>query len=658
MSNYLWDLITRAAKSNSRAQKVPSKEMSAADYNALLSDLNDLREAFLNGELRPNPAGATGLSPSGAIRFRVTAGNLQLSENGGNYAPLSIVRSLESFGAAGDGTTDDGPALQAYFDFVAAGGPCALRLSRGKRYSIATTVATAPGITHPFLLEGDVGGGPSASPPALVWNGSNGGTMLHTAGAWGYCFRNIIFDGNAKAGKLVHIDNDNNGVFAASNTGLFDHCSFLNVRQSGTPYGVALASAGVGANGQVSEVVFQNCMFYGGSNNLTGPYFGYGVGNLTAGNCKNFWFVGCQFTRWSHGIHLTGSGGAVASVSNTVFTECKKGIYGSAVHLQVSSVGMETADNLAAMFIDAGTTSTPASLSVVDSYAAIGCDTDDWGIRGTCPTYIRNCEFRNNRTASSEFKVVTAAGLLGSGDSSAAPRASIQSHGNWYYNAPLANPYASIYDTSGNHLIRDEYACTTGGPLVESWGDWGLPADGSYSPFYLRPTVGYAPEVRRNALSFQATYPATVVRSGQSGRSKHIIDIDTTALATVGAAVVGTLQVAKAYAKWKVVDAKLEVITPFAGVGLTALTISLGPTGAAAGYLKAANVMASAGTVYGLLDVELGILLDAGGAVGGGHIPSWTSTVIINVTAAATGANLNALSAGKVRLYLVTEGMD
>jgi hypothetical protein len=595
-------------------------------------------------------------------------GELYISENGRDARPIRwpgtfTADRLTSGGQHlyGDGTTDDTPAIQAALNYAQDN----FTVHNGKTirvvlpkptvaYRITSTLTYRGHPTCALRFCGELGATDGMAGTRILWDGSTGGVMMHVVGLDSCTFENLEFDGQYKAGKLLHIDYDefNNGsrIEPSKNTRV-TKCGFYRWQQNSSAYGIALGSTIV-PNVQVSETWIQDCFFKGSE--LGVPYYGTGVGQLTAGNCKNVWVQNSQFYWMARGVYGQGSGSSILEVDGCYFGDVQTCVQASVTQARIVSCGAESAV-ADSQFVVGTTTSTPASVSIENCYAAITGPASNVIVSVTCPLHLVGNRLENMRTTTSIAKVETAAGRFESTDASANPRGGVFSHNNWFGNVSTSAPYAPIYDTSGNHLLADEWATTTG-QVVFSFGDWGYDTQSVTNPFWLRPASGYPMEARLNSQSYQSVSPAVIEKAGSPRRVECVEYLDLTGLATGGASATAAIQIGKLYAKWKIIEVVMEVVTPLAGPGLTVATCSVGPTGTATGYLLAKDVMAVAGTAYGWQsDADFGALLSRANAVGGGRRESWTTSTLVKATVTLTGCNLNALTSGKIRFYVTYE---
>lgn len=115
MPHFVYDGTTLPnGKSNARPLTgSAAQSVTAAEWNTSMQAIADLREALISGKywgLVSDPTAT--VSASGAAKLRNKGGHLEVSLNGGTYHRVEAPIRPEDYGAVGDGTTNDGPALQ------------------------------------------------------------------------------------------------------------------------------------------------------------------------------------------------------------------------------------------------------------------------------------------------------------------------------------------------------------------------------------------------------------------------------------------------------------------------------------------------------------------------------------------------------------------
>lgn len=206
MSNFLWNDTAVPNGKVGPTSSSPSK-VSSAEWNGVMQDLEDLRTSYLNGEMRPNPRGATAVSPSGAYRFRsLDDGTTQISEGGGMFRRVrmgGLFDISDYSGANPMGTGDSTSALQAAMTAAAADHASGSGVNVGQVY-------IPPGrwrITSLLALHGRPGirvFGAGRRSSVLYWDGTNGADVFLYENMQHWLFENFSIEFNpAKTAGIV-----------------------------------------------------------------------------------------------------------------------------------------------------------------------------------------------------------------------------------------------------------------------------------------------------------------------------------------------------------------------------------------------------------------------------------------------------------------------
>jgi hypothetical protein len=165
----------------------------------------------------------------------------------------------------------------------------------------------------------------------------------------------------------------------------------------------------------------------------------------------------------------------------------------------------------------------------------------------------------------------------------------------------------------------------------------------------------------RSALNLESTAQKITAGTGTGltvDASGHVIQqvykVTVTYAGFSAAALTADKVIATLPAKTRLVGMYADTTTPFTGGGVTAATLMVGKSAGAAEYIAVHDVLSGAVT-KGLADADMGTELVAAARIQGGAIVNWTGTTAITARLTATTANTNALTAGSVTFYLITE---
>lgn len=417
---------------------------------------------------------------------------------------------------------------------------------------ISSTLYYGGSPNYALRIVGTTGASNGGTGSTLYWNGAAGGVMLILLGACNTTVDNMEFNGNNTAlydvvvtatnvinttlgttvavgshtvtpgsmanitvGTFLNVDTGTNfeivtvtattgttftatfkkahtsaasvGNSAGSSGVTFRRCAFLNSNGT-TSAEVAAGNPTSNQTHQISEMQFDNCNFFGGSNSA------YGFVTLSAGNAKNWSFFGGVFS--SHSVHanLTLASGSMnfygTVMGNSTVSDFKTG----ASSLNVDGVESEPLSGSAFII---GTTGAHAGAVTVKNCSWAGAASlaaNDTIISFQGSLSLTNNIFINLRTGSS-VPYIQISDPLFTGTSDAS---TLFSQGNYYQNCPAG--YAPFYDGGYNVLLPTYYNYQ---PVnVTSIGDHGGP-DGS-----LVKLNNYFPTAR--IVSQGASYVASV----------------------------------------------------------------------------------------------------------------------------------------------------
>jgi len=196
--------------------------------------------------------------------------------------PLTGWASVTSFGAKGDGTTDDTAAIQnALNQLGQSGKPSVLYLPAGT-YKISSTLNLTGAINVKI-----VGADPSTT--KLLWSGASGGTMLNLQNTAYSNLERLTFDGNNTAGKDLWIQWDGKSTYFPTTFGILDDV-FKNAQ-----IGIQGGNTGNSTSDTAAEVSIERVQFL--NNTTAGVY-------LNDYNTVDWWVRNSNFQNNLNGIKV------------------------------------------------------------------------------------------------------------------------------------------------------------------------------------------------------------------------------------------------------------------------------------------------------------------------------------------------------------------
>ncbi len=242
----------------------------------------------------------------GTFIARFTAGAWVRSESdiGHGFRRLSPYE----FGAIGDGVADDTDAVQAMFDALSGAGSEGfngqVEIPHGC-YLITETIDIAGDVFKSLRITGDVGGSAAFQGCRFQWGGAASGTMFMFRGMQSVVLEHLEFrcSSLAKYGVvLTWLADDGTGPGPGCQNCLFYRCSFYAPRDVAGAACIALGPTGIYSR-QTSECSFTECTFLG--NPAVPDYLTYqasGIITRQGGNTKNFSATNCKFLGFAYAI--------------------------------------------------------------------------------------------------------------------------------------------------------------------------------------------------------------------------------------------------------------------------------------------------------------------------------------------------------------------
>lgn len=513
-------------------------------------------------------------------------------------------------------------------------------------YRITSTLTyTASSTGRGITIRGKSRPGRGIKGAILRWDGNSTDPILNLRGANNAVIENLTFDPYTDPGiGAIFLEELNSGGGPGSSGVIIRNCHI---------------QGGIGANSycirigdnnyQVSEVQIEDCSIYGSSGSTV-----YGV-VTTTGNTKNFTIEGCSITDCdygvTHGEPPSGGGSGFLNIINCSFT-----------NQRIADVFAQTADSTciigcgseqSAKFLKYSGASTNAHSILIQGcyWHSSATASDDVIIEFNGQLSLIGNNFRNDRVANAESKIIAGAGTL----AVAAQKCSVTSIGNSY---AYSQTYAPIYDSSGSHvaaLNNSNYISKS--VRVFSSGDIG---GSSGSLTALQAIYGPSPRILQCTPFCDSENVAgiTYTNLGEPRRSTQRVTLsytNFTAASTTHGRRIFTIP-----AKTRIVGIIMDTTTAFAGTAGT-LELRLGTANNGQTLVLTHDVKTAAVT-KGLVDGDFGTAFVLSAHLQGGII-NWSSNTEIWATLNSGSGHLGNgtttnLSQGSCDVWLITESMS
>ena len=136
--------------------------------------------------------------------------------------------------------------------------------------------------------------------------------------------------------------------------------------------------------------------------------------------------------------------------------------------------------------------------------------------------------------------------------------------------------------------------------------------------------------------------------------NRQVYKVTVTYAAFAAAALTGDKTIATLPAKTKIVGFYADTTTKFTGGSVSAASLTVGKSAGGVEYIATHDVFTAA-IVRGLADADMGTELTRAAAIQGGALVNWTAATDVSARLTTVTANTNALTAGSVTFYIVTE---
>ena len=585
------------------------------------------------------------------VNSPLTAGRYQIFDvsalNSKVHLPATYVIRPEWFKRASD--PDDTLSLQACLNYASSawfGSPRQVVIElAAKTYTVSSMLTYQGNASFGLWMRADTtAGGPTGA--VIQWAGAGGGTVQRVRSAHTNRFENICWTGGGTAKYAFHLSE-----FTAST--VFDNCLF-----SGTDTAIAESSAfllGELAGTQASEVEFRSCRFGGGRRSFTA---------IGGGNVCNIVFTGYNtFMGFTEaGIHteaqvrqLTVLGGFFGGYGRCfVVGSSNTTIIGT--ETEMFTVQDRTGGN--EWLYAANTGNNPGEINLIGNRVQaqdVGNDAFPAFIRTQKQLFLQGNFFQAVKNTGGVVTGVVPWIVVDDSETAGATQAGAITSINNHYDRIGTLTYAPIAQSGGVQPINQpdgDYQKLRDWAVV-SLNDKGSSGVAGITPIIsLTPCLGTRPTWPGAQMIIAGSYAIGTyhrkLASGVGAEYSEEHEFDYQAFQT-GATTI-TRQWSSVQRGWQITRARVEIVTPFAGTGITGVTASMGVVGAGADDL----VLAGDATVaarYGKTAAELGVPLQLALAAGGYELNDAADTPV-SVTLNASGANLSSLTAGKLRVKL------
>lgn len=649
-------------------------QIDVAAWNAFISRMGQSGNAHVAADyrgLRNMSGGEPEPAASGDVRDWAKEGEHYLSRDGRPPRRTHWDRSLEEFGAVGDGVADDTAAWQDALDW----GFSEVEASHVPRlmvpplaYAISDTLVWRGNSAQAVSIIGQLhrADGYDDLHPRLLWYGSDNATMMYAEAANAGLIRDLVFLGRNKAGILLHLAASSfadPAILKATNGIRLQHVKFKGVKIATTGNGCVAVGTDPALTGgdtfQQSDVAFEHCYFIGEDTGAPGfTYAGmkaYGVRMLSGGNCKLLSFFRPNFGTCNYALDLENSSGPI-TVEILQVGDCRFAIRHNSGALLVNGGDIECShvDDFRLLVGSGGV----GGSAILRGLEVAGYMSGAVGtlLEGGGHVTIEDCYLCNNNYSVSgdsdfpnPFKVFSNAvpGITNYG--------SFTSKRNWYRNCgTAARPYIPIYDGSANDCapVDGAYGATVE-LAISSEHDTGGPTTGSLIPFRSFDSR----KKKLWQLELNALMPVTAVAVGTTAYEAQVRRATTKVTlpytAFQAAAVTKDISLGTFAPGTYLRKVRAEVTTAFAG---TAGTLQL-----------KCGIGAGDGKVWGNKDVKSGVVSigDAaadyatatgmGDELALGYCPDKAATYILSTRLTSGSGNLSGLNAGSVTFYLEYE---
>jgi Pectate lyase superfamily protein len=298
-------------------------------------------------------------------------------------------QSVKSFGAKGNGKTDDTRSLQAaltHFSQKKTIQTGCIYIPQGT-YVISDTLKYVGTNTAGIHIQGDVGGTRGLTGTRILWRGPAGGTVMDYRAISGGLLENFEVDGGGLAAYGIVIEWDSASGRGASG-------NLLRRISCGGVAGPESACVAIGdiQSHQSDGIVFENCVFHGRDDGSSV----YGIKTLGGGNVKDFHIVGGNISEFQYGASFTNGAVTVfgTQLSNNRVADWQGGAFPFTI------VGT-TSESYGGVFFVATMGRNFGNLTAIGNLWNGVTPPDDVIINNQGGIYLEGNSFGNRRTATS-----------------------------------------------------------------------------------------------------------------------------------------------------------------------------------------------------------------------------------------------------------------
>jgi len=372
------------------------------------------------------------------------------------------------------------------------------------------------------------------------------------------------------------------------------------------------------------------------------------------------WVAG-NFKITAGSFALTGTGTLTSTLGNASFTTALTAASGNEVGFLLSSTINKAAGNYTAFKINATETSAPGTTNyLIDLQVGT---TSKFAVDNAGKVRLSGNIQRNSiggdldgfsswtprdDNASVNFGYGTAKTLTFSHYGGAAgARTNTSGSAPFVQLSPIYNQASGTAANTDLLINRTETAIGSGTQRFISAGTGG----GTYVEKFAVDNTGL---VYSTPIAITAGSGTGLTVNSTGNVNRQVYKVTVTYAGFSAAATTADKTIATLPAKTKIVGFYADTTAAFTGGAVSATALTVGKSAGGVEYIATHDVL-SAAIVRGLADADMGTELTRAAAIQGGAIVNWAATTTVSARITTTTANTNALTAGSVTFYIVTE---